>query len=495
MNSDKLLVLNNINKSFSGVRVLEDINFDLHYGEVHCIVGQNGAGKSTLIKITSGAYQKDSGDIFLEGKAFEAKSPIDSLKRGISVIYQEVDVIPHQTVAENIYLGRELKKGKFFLDKQEMSRFSSTVLKKLNINISPDEYLYKLPIAKQQMVAIARSVFQKAKVMIMDEPSSIIGKEELGTLFQLVRQFKEMNMGIIYISHRLEEVFEIADRITVLRDGKVISTKSKEDSTENDLIQKMVGKNYGALFPEKKSKKSDKIILSLENVSVRGLINNISFDLCEGEILGLSGQVGSGRSEIVHTIYGDYPFYSGNIKVNNQVEKINSPAMAMNLGIGFIPEDRKLQSLFLDLPLFENTTFNSFDGLSKYGCINRKKQISLAMKRINELNITPNNPYNLVKLLSGGTQQKVVLSKWIFEGFRVLIMDEPTRGIDVGTKAEIFSIMQSLSLKGIGIIFISSEISEIIGVSHRILTVKEGRITATLNGQSATEEDVLKNTI
>ncbi|MGD8740090.1 MAG: sugar ABC transporter ATP-binding protein [Desulfobacterales bacterium] len=487
-----LLRLENISKSFSGVSVLEDVSFDLYPGEVHCIVGQNGAGKSTLIKILSGVHKCDSGQIFIHDELVEIGSPAEGQKRGISVIYQEIDLIPDLTIADNICLGIEETYGGLLRKISLEKKIAKEMLQLLREEIDPATVVKTLPIAQQQMTAIAKALALNAGIIVMDEPTSALSGKEIETLFRIIRDLKSHNIGIIYISHRLSEIFRIGDRVTVLRDGKRVITSKCDETDTSKLIQSMVGKEFGHMFPEKMKLADDKVVLEIKDLSIPGKFKNISFKLNAGEILGLAGFVGSGRSELAQAIFGRRPSVSGDIKVNGKSLKINRTKVAIKNRIGMIPEDRKIQALQIQAPLFENITFNSLNRLKYFGWINRGKQLKMAKDRIKKFNIQPLQPFKLVEELSGGNQQKIVLGNWLFEDADVLIMDDPTRGIDVGAKAEIFRIIRAWAEKGVGIIFISSEFQELVGMCDRILLIREGRQIGILDGSRATEEMILQ---
>ncbi|MEJ2729408.1 MAG: sugar ABC transporter ATP-binding protein [Deltaproteobacteria bacterium] len=487
-----LLRLENISKSFSGVPVLEDVSFDLYPGEVHCIVGQNGAGKSTLIKILSGVHKCDSGQVFIHDELVEIGSPAEGQKHGISVIYQEIDLIPDLTVADNICLGMEETYGGLLRKISFEKKIAKEMLQLLKEKIDPATVVKKLPIAQQQMTAIAKALALKAGIIVMDEPTSALSGKEIETLFRIITDLKSHDIGIIYISHRLSEIFRIGDRVTVLRDGKRVITSKCDETDTSKLIQSMVGKEFGRMFPEKLKLADERVVLEIKDLSLPGKFENISFKLNAGEILGLAGFVGSGRSELAQAIFGRRPSASGDIKVNGKSVNINRTKVAIKNRIGMIPEDRKIQALQVQAPLFENITFNSLNRLKYFGWINRGKQLKMAKDRIKKFNIQPPQPLKLVEELSGGNQQKIVLGNWLFEDADVLIMDDPTRGIDVGAKAEIFRIIRAWAEKGVGIIFISSEFQELVGMCDRILLIREGRQVGILDGSRATEEMILQ---
>ena len=485
--------MEDISKSFSGVPVLKDVSFDLYPGEVHCLVGQNGAGKSTLIKILSGVHKSDSGNIYLRGEAVEISSPAEGLRKGISVIYQEIDLIPDLSVADNITLGIEPKRLGLFRRVSQEKSIACDMLELLKEEIQPNAIIRKLSVAHQQMVAIAKALALKAGIIVMDEPTSALSGKETEKLFRIIMDLKKHGMGVIYISHRLEEVFRIGDRVTVLRDGERIITSQCRDMDVSSLIHSMVGKEFGQMFPERPEASKSETLLEVKDLSLPGKFHDISFDLCAGEILGIAGFVGSGRSELARAIFGREPAASGEIRLRSNKVSINSPRTAMDSKIGMIPEDRKMQALHLEATMFENITFNNLRSLNLWGWISKRKRLAKAQDRITNFDIQPAQPLKIVQKLSGGTQQKVVLGNWMFEGFEILVMDEPTRGIDVGTKAEIFSIIRTWADQGVGIILISSEFSELIGVCDRILVIREGKQVDILDGRTSTEEMILQS--
>jgi ribose transport system ATP-binding protein len=487
-----LIRLENISKSFSGVPVLEEVSFDLYPGEVHCIVGQNGAGKSTLIKILSGVHKCDSGQIFVHDELVEIGSPAEGQRKGISVIYQEIDLIPDLTVADNICLGIEETYGGFLRKTSLEKTTAQEMLHLLKEEIDPTTIVKTLPIAQQQMISIAKALALKAGIIVMDEPTSALSGKEIETLFRIITELKSHDIGIIYISHRLSEIFKIGDRVTVLRDGKRVMTSKCDETDTSKLIRSMVGKEFGHMFPEKRKPADTKAVLEIKKLSIPGKFENVSFKLNAGEILGLAGFVGSGRSELAQAIFGRQPSVSGDIKVNGKSLNISRTKTAIKNRIGMIPENRKTQALQMQAPLFENITFNSLNWLKYFGWIKRSKQLKTARDRVKRFNIQPIQPLKLVEELSGGNQQKIVLGNWLFEDADVLVMDDPTRGIDVGAKAEIFRIIRAWAEKGVGIIFISSEFQELVGMCDRILLIREGRQIGIIDGSKATEEMILE---
>ena len=456
-----LLRLESISKSFSGVPVLEEVSFDLYPGEVHCVVGQNGAGKSTLIKILSGVHRCDSGRIFMRDRLVNIRSPAEGRKQGISVIYQEIDLIPDLTVADNICLGIEETYGRFLRKTSRERTIAQEMLHLLREEIDPTSIVKTLPIAQQQMIAIAKALALKAGIIVMDEPTSALSGKETETLFRIIRDLKSRDIGIIYISHRLSEIFRIGDRVTVLRDGKHVVTSKCDEIDTPKLIHSMVGKEFKRMFPERLKQPNMNAVLEISHLGIPGKFENITFELKAGEILGIAGFVGSGRSELAQAIFGRQPSIRGEIKVNGKSIHISRPKIAIINRIGMIPENRKSQALQMQAPLLENITFNSLNRLKNFGWINWRKRLKVTQERIDKFSIQPAQPFKIVDEFSGGNQQKIVLGNWLFEDADVLIMDEPTRGIDVGAKAEIFRIIRDWADKGVGIILISSEDEDI----------------------------------
>jgi ribose transport system ATP-binding protein len=492
MEDDFLIQINGINKSFPGVKALSDVDFTLKRGEVHSLLGENGAGKSTLIKIISGAYSKDSGDIKFFGKSVNFSSPRDSIEKGVAVIYQELDLVPTLSVANNIFLNREPKKG-FIFQNRTIIKNAQEILKKLDTNIDPLKKVKTLSVADQQMVTIAKALSQNVKILIMDEPTAVLGPEETKKLFNIVKQLKKQGIGIIFISHRLEEIYQIADRVTVLRDGeKVITTdvKNKNDPDIRQIIKWMVGRELTKQFPPKKNEIGE-TLLEVKNLTKKGVIEDVSFTLYKGEILGIAGLVGAGRTELARIIFGADAHDSGSIKFENKVINFRHPTKAIRSGFGFITEDRKNTGLFLILPVKNNITIANIESIIHSGIISLKQEKKKSLDLSESLNLKPLNVDITTRSLSGGNQQKVVVAKWLFTQAKLLIFDEPTRGIDVGAKYEIYKLMHELSSNGIGIIMISSELPEILGISDRVMVMRKGKIMKKLTTKNTDQEEIL----
>ncbi len=478
-----------ISKEFPGVRALDDVSFNLRPGEVHALVGENGAGKSTLMNIISGIYQADAGEFKVEGEKISNLTPKRAQEMGIAIIHQELNMCSHLTVAENIFLGREETKNGFIRQKQ-LNLKATEVLKKIKLDISPDTVVGKLSVSKQQMVEIAKALSTNAKIFIMDEPTSALTDREINELFRIIKDLRNDGKGIIYISHRLEELKEITDRITVLRDGKYIVTKEFQDTSIPEIISYMVGREIKEKYPKYICEKGKKI-MEVKNLNA-GIVKNVSFDLFEGEIIGFAGLMGAGRTELVRAIFGADPKESGEILLNGKPISIQLPADAIHAGIVCAPEDRKKEGLCLKLSIRENVALANLDLLSnKLGVINHQKEVELTEQAISQLKIKATSQTQDVQNLSGGNQQKVVVGKWLVREAKVVIFDEPTRGIDVAAKVEIYNLMNELKKNGIGVFFVSSEMPEIIGMSDRIIVMCNGKITGDLMADEATQDMVL----
>ena len=485
-----ILELKHITKSFPGVMALDDVHFDICPGEVHALLGENGAGKSTLIKIASGVYQPDAGEILVQGKPVRFGSPRDAQSHGIATIYQELLLYPELTVAENIFMGHAPRTRLGAIDWAAMRQKALEILASLNItDMDVTRKVGSLTVGNRQRVEIAKALSMNARVLIMDEPTAAITEADVEQLFNIIALLKERQVGIIYISHRLNEVFEIGDRVTVLRDGRYIATELVADMTEDKLVNMMVGRTIDNMFP-KLNAQIGKVVLEVRNLTRRRVAHDISFQLREGEIVGMAGLVGSGRSEVAQIIFGITPAHSGAILIDGQEVKIKTPDQAMRYGIAYLPEDRGTQGLIREMDLRENTSLTVLRELSRAMFINRQKETQLTLNTIEQLSIRAYGPQQIVGKLSGGTQQTVVVCKWLATKPRILIMDEPTRGIDVGTKAEIHRLMSELAQQGLAILMISSELPEILGMSDRILVMREGRIVAEYSRAEATQENI-----
>jgi rhamnose transport system ATP-binding protein len=487
---EPILQLKHISKQFPGVKALDDVSFEIRPGEVHALLGENGAGKSTLIKIASGVYQPDGGEIMLEGKAVRFGNPREAQSHGIATIYQELLLYPELSVAENIFMGHAPRTRLGALDWPMMRRKALEILDSLNIHdMNVTRKVGALTVGNRQRVEIAKALSMNARVLIMDEPTAAITEADVERLFNIIHLLKERQVGIIYISHRLHEVFQMGDRVTVLRDGRYIDTRPVSETTEDSLINMMVGRTIDNLFPKLESKVGE-MVLEVSHLVHKPLTKDVSFQVCAGEIVGLAGLIGSGRSELAHIIFGYTSAESGTIKINGQEVKIHSPGQAMQHGIAYLPEDRGSQGLIRPMNIRENTSITVLRKLSRGSFINRRQEMDLARSAIKQLSIRAYSPQQIVGKLSGGNQQKVVVGKWLATKPKVLIVDEPTRGIDVGSKAEIHRLISELAQQGLAILMISSELPEILGMSDRILVMREGKLVAEYSRAEATQENI-----
>ena len=485
-----ILELKDISKSFSGVEVLHNVDFSLKYGEIHALLGENGAGKSTLVKLITGFHQPNHGEIFLDGEPTSFSDTRDSREVGIAAIYQELSLFPDLDVAENIFIGRQPLTKAGMVDWRKLYSESQELLDSLGVKIDLKQKARNLSIAEQQMVEIARAFSIHARVLIMDEPTSSLTLNEVADLFRLVRNIRNNGTSVIFISHRLEELFEIADRVTVLRDGYYVDTKPITETSREDLIHMMVGRPISDQYPKLEVPKSD-VVLSVEGLTCEGSFKEISFELRQGEILGFAGLVGAGRTDVANAIFGIKPISSGSIKLAGTPVAISSPKQAMNLGLAYLPEDRLQHGLVSDMNITTNITLPRMNDFSKFGWVLTTKERKAAYDISCQMELKANSIYQLTRELSGGNQQKVVLGKWLSTNPRILILDEPTRGIDVGTKASVHQLMSELAAEGMAIILISSELPEVLGMSDRIIVMREGYMTGEFSRDEATQEKIL----
>lgn len=485
------LELKNISKSFPGVKALQDVTMEVKKGEVHALLGENGAGKSTLIKILSGIYQRDSGEIFIEGKKVEINGVKDAKANGISVIHQELLLEPHMTIAENIYLGSELKKKIGLIDYGTMNRIANEMIARFNLPFSATTVLGTLSIANQQMVEILRAVSFDSRIVIMDEPTSSLTDSEVVLLFDTIRKLKSHGVSVIYISHRLSELDEIADRVTILRDGKYVKTVDVANTTRDEMVALMVGRRVENYYT-KTSNYSDEIILKVRDIGDGFRVKSASFELHKGEILGFSGLIGAGRTETMQCICGLRKNKHGTIELGGKQVKISSSGESTALGIGFLPEDRKQLGLYMVNNVRFNTTINVLKSFLRKGRYSFSKEYQLAEESIEALSIKVSSQEQLVSQLSGGNQQKIIVSRWLLTDSHILIMDEPTRGIDVNAKAEIYALMDQLANNGISIIFISSEMPELLNMCDRIVVMSNGYTTGVLEKADFSQEEIMK---
>ena len=494
---EPILKVEKVTKGFPGVLALDQVDFELLPGEVHVVVGENGAGKSTLIKLLSGVYLKDSGQFFLNGKSTEIDSVHRAQDLGISTIYQELNLIPELTVAQNIFLGREPRKEgllKFVVDRKKVLTQSAELLSSLRLEISPDSLVAELTVPQQQMVEVAKALSLDARIFIFDEPTATLSDKETEALFKIIRQLKERGIGIIYISHRLEEIWEIGDRVSVLRDGQHIGTLTVKEAEINELIKMMVGRHLEEQFPRHYQEPGD-IALELINITRKGVLSDINLSVRKGEIVGLAGLVGSGRTELARVIFGIDPFDSGEIRLFGKNENMDSSVTATRLGLAFLTEDRKNLGLFQTLALRENVSIAAMRRLFPNGWINAALECKIAQEYVETLRIQTTGLNQRVQNLSGGNQQKVVLAKWLATQAKIFILDEPTRGIDVGAKLEIHRLIDEMVGRGIPVLMISSELPELLNMSDRIYVLHEGKISAEYSRKTATQEKILKSAI
>lgn len=484
-----ILELKSITKEYPGVTALKDVSIQFETGEVHAIMGENGAGKSTLIKTISGAISPNAGKIVIDGKEYSQMNPTLSKSLGIGVIYQEFNLIPELSVAENIFLGRRLTNG-LTIDRKLMNKKAAEIIEGFGINLNVNQPVRMLTVAYQQLVEIAKSISNDVRVLIMDEPSAPLTNREIDAMFSIIEKLKQKGIAIIYISHRMDEVFKISDRISVMRDGEYIGTKLTSETNKAELISMMVGRSLDEQFPAAEKTIGD-VVLELKNINTPTLLKNISFSVRAGEILGLAGLVGAGRTETARAIYGADP-YTGDIYIDGKKVNIERPKDGIREGIALIPEDRKKHGALLELNIRENISFVSIKDISKMSVVNKNKDKSLAQEYIDRLKIKTPSMEQLVKNLSGGNQQKVVLAKSLASSSKIMIFDEPTRGIDVGAKYEIYVLMNQLAQEGMAIIMISSEMPELLGMSDRIIVMHEGEIAGELSKEEATQTKILE---
>jgi ribose transport system ATP-binding protein len=489
-----ILALRDVTKTFPGITVLQNVNFELRRGEVHILLGENGAGKSTLAKIISGACQKSAGAILLDGQPVEIKSPRHSRELGVGMIYQELNLAPNLTVAENIYLGREPTLIPGVIDRKGIERAAQKVLESLGVEIPVHRRLGELGIAQQQMVEVAKALSLNARILIMDEPTSALTATEIKELFAAIRRMKAKGVAIIYISHRLEELLEIGDRVTVLRDGHSVATQSIREVTMAELIRLMVNRELKEQFPKKRVPRGSEL-LRVERLNKTGFLRNINFSVHRGEVLGIAGLLGSGRSRLARSLFGAERVDSGELFFKGRRCKITSPKCAIELGIGYLAEDRRTDGLVLKLAVGANICLSSMDKLCTYGLLRVRREKKTAAGFIQQLLIKTQGVDQPVMFLSGGNQQKVVLSKWLCSKAELFIFDEPTRGIDVGAKVEIYQLINELTANGAAVIMISSELPEVLGMSDRILTMCRGAISAEFSAGDATQEKLLQGAL
>lgn len=492
MEQQPLLKMEKISKHFPGVQALSDVDFEVHPGEIVGFLGENGAGKSTLVKIISGIYTRDSGKMWFQGKDVEPHNPQEAQNLGISTIYQELALVPYLSVAENIFLNREPLRARQIglINFRKMKHDSEALLHDLDVDISGDILLKNLTVAAQQMVEIAKSISRNASLILMDEPTSALSSREVDALFKLMQRLKDKGISVVFISHRLEEVLSVVDRIIVMRDGRRVGGMSRSEATEEKIIRMMVGRDVG-LFPKEEAKIGEPV-LEIKDISGKNGVNKVSLSVKKGEIVGLAGLVGAGRTELVRLICGVDHVTSGVIFIDGKQVSIKSPADAVNMGIGWVPEDRKQHGLILGMDVKSNITLAILKRISQVlATVSRTKERTIANDYVKKLSIATPSLMQTTRFLSGGNQQKVVLAKWLCSEPKVLIMDEPTRGIDVGAKAEVHALMSRLAKQGLGILMISSEMPEIIGMSDRVVVMCQGRVTGEFSRADFTQEKIM----
>ena len=491
-NTDYILECENISKSFPGVQALQDVSMKVRKGTVHALMGENGAGKSTLMKIVVGVYTADTGTIKIDGEVAQYKNIGASIKHGVSMIFQELNPIPHMTVAENIYLNREPRKG-LFVDFKQMIKNTEELFESLGIhNINPTDQMYQLTVAKKQMVEIAKAISYNSKLIIMDEPTSAITDKEVDHLFNMVRKLKsEQNVAFIFITHKMDEVFQITDEITVFRDGRYVGTDLAANSSRDKLIAWMVGREITQMFPKEDAEIGD-VVMSCRGLTRNGVFKDVSFDLRKGEILGFAGLMGAGRTEVMEALFGYTKLDAGEIYIHGKKVNITMPRDALKNRMALLTEDRKGTGCFLPLSIRDNMTVASITDYTNFGFIRKRAMEKACLEQKEKLAVKTPNMDQLIKNLSGGNQQKVLVARWLMTNPEILIVDEPTRGIDVGAKAEIHKLLSMMAKEGRSVIMISSELPEVMGMSDRIMVMHEGKITGEVKRADADQELIMK---
>ena len=484
------VIMKNIYTAFGTNAVLEGVNFDTHGGEIHALMGENGAGKSTMMNILTGMHKKDQGTILINGKEHSYTNPKEAEEHGVSFIHQEMNTWPQMTVLENLFIGKEMKNKIGFIRSKEMKTLALKTFKELGITMDLDADVQTLSVGQQQMIEIAKALMTDCQVLIMDEPTAALTDREIRMLFKIIQHLKTKEVAIIYISHRMEEIFEISDRITVMRDGMTVDTTLTKETNVDDVVRKMVGREISDYYP-KKNAEIGETVFEVKNLSGTSGFENISFSVKSGEIVGFSGLMGAGRTEIMRGIFGIDPISQGEIILEGKKVQLKNPSTSIKAGVGFLTENRKEEGLVLDFSIKDNISLPSIDEFRVRGLVDTKTEdefVQLLMKR---LTVKAQNEDISAGSLSGGNQQKVVLAKWIGIGPKVLILDEPTRGVDVGAKREIYQLMNELAERGVAIVMVSSDLPEVLGVSDRILVVHEGKIAGELNRTEATQEKIM----
>ncbi len=484
-----LLEMKGISKAFNGVPALRDVQFELKSGEVHALLGENGAGKSTLIKILGGIYSKDSGEIHIDGKPVEITNVKEARENGISIIHQELMMLPQMKIYENVFLGQEYKNNGF-IKRNEMIKKTQEMLEFFSLDLNPREKLGHLPIAQQQIIEIIRAISFGARIIVMDEPTSSLSDNEVEFLFTAIRRLKQQNVGIVYISHRMSELEEIADRVTVMRDGEYVSTEIVKEVTREQLITKMVGRTLGDYYIHT-HKPSDEVIFKVKDYSDGKMVFGASFELKKGEVLGFAGLVGAGRSELMNAIFGVSKKTSGELEMEGKPLKIHAVKDAMEAGIGLVPEDRKVEAIYPDQSVRYNMTIEVMKKFLNAGRYNKKTEKSIVDEYVEKMSVKLASPEQKIVRLSGGNQQKVMIGRWLATDPKILILDEPTRGVDVGAKMEIYEIIDNLAKAGVSIVMVSSELPEVLGICDRIVVMGEGKVRGVLDRDEANQEKIM----
>ncbi len=479
-----------INKSFGSNQVLKDAGFELTDGEVHALMGENGAGKSTLMKILTGVYTRDAGTVLVDGEEVVYKSPQEAEKAGIVFIYQEINALFDLTVEENMFMGKEITKKFGVCDKKAMREKAKEVMDKVGVSIPVDAVMSDLSVGQQQMIEICKALMVDAKVIIMDEPTAALTESETEGLFKVINSLRKKGVSIVYISHRMEEIFALCDRITILRDGQYIDTKAIKDLTMDDVVQMMIGREIGERFPKRDSKIGTEV-LKVEGLTSGKFFHDVSFSVNAGEVLGVAGLMGAGRTEIMQAIFGNLKKDSGKIYIDGEEVTIKNPRQAIAAGIGFVTEDRKTEGLLLEKSIAENIEIANLGKVSKGGVLKKEKQEEIVNQGIEEFRVKCFGPWHECNNLSGGNQQKVVLAKWVYTDPKILILDEPTRGVDIGAKKEIYDVINKMAAKGVAVIMVSSELPEVLGMSDRIMVIREGEVRGILDGNDADQAKIM----
>ena len=479
-----------IDKAFGTNQVLKNAGFELRDGEIHALMGENGAGKSTLMKILTGVYTRDAGTVVVDGQEVVYKSPQEAEKAGIVFIYQELNVLFDLTVEENLFMGKEITKAFGVCDKKAMRKKAQEVMDKMGVNIPVNAVMSDLSVGQQQMVEICKALMVDAKVLIMDEPTAALTESETQVLFEVIESLKAKGVSIVYISHRMEEIFQLCDRITILRDGQYVGTENIKDITMDGVVQMMIGREIGERYPQRNVKIGEEVI-RVEGLTHEKMFKDVNFSVRAGEVLGVSGLMGAGRTEIMQAIFGNLPIVSGKVFIEGKEVHIKNPKQAIEAGIGFITEDRKTEGLLLEKSIAENIELCNLGKVSKNSVLSKAKGAALVKRGIEEFRIKCFGPDHECNNLSGGNQQKVVLAKWIYTDPKILILDEPTRGVDIGAKAEIYSVINDMAARGVAVIMVSSELPEVLGMSDRIMVVHEGHVTGIIDGKTADQAKVM----